>query len=375
MVWFVRTVEHLNRARAEWLAAGACLAGVVAIASFTSPTHGLGAALALIGLFVGGFLSIVIHEAGHAICAWLVGWRVWVISAAPVSWRLGHGPRFSTRLSGDVGGFVLASPPTEAHDSRWRSIVFSAGGPLASLIAGPVFIYWLTTFPPGAWETPHTAGLLGAALALGFHSAYAAAFTIWPWKSGSGAPNDMLMILSALFGPMPASHARALIWAEALFAYGVEPSAWPSWGRQAVTDGARTPNVAALRFAMALEAGDLARAQAIADHADDDAAKVMRAYLLAMAGQAADDMLAAIGDRTKIAVMAHWRSLALALIQAHTGAQASARLALDDFAEALAEHPTPHPFWQARLQQARDVLTAKAVSPSPRLNQAARHLH
>ena len=353
MAWLARTWEHVNRTRAEWLAAGVCLIGVVAIAAWQG--FGLGAALALSGLFVGGFLSIVIHELGHAIGAWFVGWRVWIISAAPLCWRLGHGPRFSTRLSGDVGGFVLGSPPTEAFDSRWRSVVFSAGGPLASLITGPAFIYWLTTFPPGSWDQPLNAGLLGAALALGFHSAYAAAVTIWPWKSASGAPNDMLMILQALFAPEPPARERALIWAEALFAYGVEPSAWPAWVRDTVKQSALKPDAGALGFAMAIEAGDVGLAQHIAHAYDSDAAKVLRAYLLAEAGECdgADDALAAIADRGKIEHVAPWRSLALARIQARSGATKSARRALDDFAEALAENPTPHPFWQARLAHAR----------------------
>lgn len=356
MAWLSRTWEHLNRTRAEWFAALGCLGGVIAIAAWQG--YGLGAAFALIGLFVGGFLSIVIHELGHALCGWAAGWRIWIISAAPVSWRLGHGPRFSTRLSGDVGGFVLGSPPSDAHDNRWRSILFSAGGPLASLIAGPAFIYWLTTFPPGSWDTPHNAGLLGAALALGFHSAYAAAFTIWPWKTRSGAPNDMLMILAALFAPRPDKRERALIWAEALFEYGVEPSAWPRWVRDAVETSALTPKTQALSFALAIEAGDINRAREIAYARDDDAAKVLRAYLLAANGDgdAADDVLAAIEDRSKIEGVAPWRSLALAYIQAQAGAHASARHALDDFADGLAELPTPHPFWQARIAAARDAM-------------------
>lgn len=354
MTWLRLTWGHIQRTRADWIAATACVLGVVAIAAFTGRS-GLGAAFAIVGLFIGGFLSIVLHELGHAVGAWLSGWRVWIISAAPVSWRIGHGLRFSTQLSGDVGGFVLGSPPTDASDSRWRSIVFSAGGPLASLITGPAFIYWLTTFPPGSWDAPHTAGLLGAALALGFHSAYAAAFTIWPWKSPSGAPNDMLMILSALFAPQPDTQERALIWAEALFEFGVEPSAWPPWVREAVDARAMTAKAAPMSFAMAIEADDLTRAQAIAVARDDDEAKVLNAYLAAAAGDGhtADDWLASISDRSKIARVTAWRTLALALIQARAGAHASARRALDDFAEALGELPTPHPFWQARLAQAR----------------------
>lgn len=358
MTWLIRTWEHLNRARAEWVAAGACLVGVVAVASLSSPTYGLGAALALIGLFVGGFLSIVLHELGHALGAWLVGWRVWIISAAPICWRLGHGPRFTTQLSGDVGGFVLGSPPTEAHDSRWRSIVFSAGGPLASLIAGPAFITWLTTFPPGSWETPQTAGLLGAALALGFHAAYAAAFTIWPWKTASGAPNDMLMILSALFAPQPDARERALIWADALFAYGVEPIAWPTWVREAVATAPVTPQAAPLAFALAIDADDRNGARRVAHARDDDVAQVLRAYLHVSEGDAlgADDALAAVTDRSKLGPVLAWRTLTLARIQALTGARASAARALHALADEIAASPTPQPFWDAQIARTRQSI-------------------
>lgn len=353
MNWLRLTIAHVSRTRAEWFAALGCLAGVIAIASWQG--FGLGAALALIGLFVGGFLSIVIHELGHAFAAWAVGWRVWIISALPVSVRLGHAPRFTTALTQDVGGFVLGSPPTAALETRWRSIVFSAGGPLASLITGPLFIYWLTTFPPGMWESQHMAGVLAALLALAFHSSMSAAYTLWPLKFGDGRPNDMGMILAALFAPTPPQRERALLWAEALFEYGVEPSAWPEWIRESVEAAAQaadaSPQALALGFAMAVDRRDLGLARRIAQSSDGEIAKVLRAYLRAEAGDAdgADDELAAVEDRDKIESVRHWRTLTLVRAQALAGSHASARRALATLADELGASPVPQPFWETQL--------------------------
>ncbi|HRO03738.1 MAG TPA: hypothetical protein PLS69_09075, partial [Terricaulis sp.] len=233
------------------------------------------------------------------------------------------------------------------------------------------FIYWLTTLPPGMWESQAAAGLLAGMLALAFHSSMSAAYTLWPLKFGDGRPNDMGMILAAAFAPQPPPRESALIWAEALFAHGVEPQAWDEWIAAHVRAAALAPKpgprASALGFALALAEGDVQRAQMIAEAGDHDVAHVLRGYLLAEAGQAtrADDALAAVIDRANIAAAAPWRMLAIARIQALTGAGASAQRAMDDFAEELAESPTPQPFWEEAPARTRHAISAPASTARP----------
>lgn len=120
---------------AGWIIGGCALLAVVIItAALTSIDDAVGAGLLFVGVMAGGFLSIAAHELGHAAAAHLVGWRVWIISVLGIAVRSGHRVRFSARHTGDAGGYVLGSPPQAALDSKWRSIVFTAGGPFISVV-------------------------------------------------------------------------------------------------------------------------------------------------------------------------------------------------------------------------------------------------
>lgn len=337
---------------AGWIAAALGLAAVAIVTALTSsPANALGAALLYIGLLAGGFASILLHELGHALAAWLIGWRVWIISVLPIIVRFGHPPRLSTKLSHDVGGYVLGSPPTMARDSRWRSIIFSAGGPLASLLTGPLFIAWLTTLPRSGWETPTGAGLLGAALAFGCASTWSAVWTLWPMRSRSGRPNDMLMILATLGEPRRPAEASGGAWAAALFENGVEPSAWPAWMRDAVTRGAAspwaTPESATLAFVSALESGDEAGARTAAQRGG----RVLRAFVLVcFDGDAAgaESKLGGASPDPDWETLAWLRRVAEARIADLTGDASTAQLTREALRREIRSGP-PHPFWERRL--------------------------
>lgn len=271
---------------AGWILAGFGLIAVIAITAIVSSIEtAFGAGMLFVGLLAGGFLSIATHEVGHAVGAWLVGWRLWIISVLGIVHRSGFAPRLSTRLSHDAGGYVLASPPTAGRDSRWRSIVVSAGGPLASVLSGPLLIAWLITLPREGWETPLGAGLLASALAFAVASTFAAVMTLWPSFGRGGRPNDMSMILHAAFMRDPSVDVRGVGWAWALFEHGVEPSAWPSWIRESVTRSAgnpwASPLAPLLAFFCALEAGDEAAARRAAGAGAHHLGKLMRAYVCA----------------------------------------------------------------------------------------------
>jgi hypothetical protein len=369
--------ERLNRRAAEWVAGAVGLLAVVVLAGASSWAEGLGAGLLFIGLLAGSFAAIVAHELGHALAAWAVGWRVWIISALPVCLRLGFAPRLSAELRRDVGGYVLASPRTDAHDSRWRGVVVSAGGPLTSFALGAAPILWLMRFPAGSWETPQQAGLLGSALAFSFYSLLAGAYSAWPVRMADGAPNDAGMIVEEIAGERDEPEARAAFWAFLLFEHGIEPGAWPAWMREGVRSACAGPAPSALAvylgFAAALEAEDVGAARALVSGSAHDLAKVLRAYLLACvddAPDAAEAELAAVEEDLDWDGLLRFRALALVRILAADGDDDGARRRLDELSAEIARAPTPEPFWERALTRAR--LAASAGEARERTRSGAR---
>ena len=82
------------------------------------------------------WFSVILHEAGHAIAALVEGFRLLAFAVKPFKvyrtterWRLGWMGK--SKLS----GFVAAVPRSTVR-LRQRMIIFIAGGPIASLLAG-----------------------------------------------------------------------------------------------------------------------------------------------------------------------------------------------------------------------------------------------
>ncbi len=76
-----------------------------------------------------GLICVAVHEMGHAVAAWLVGWRVHLV----VVWRLAFAPkskRFQLFAGGrhqDFGGWVLATPSQDADWNRGIAPFFLGG--------------------------------------------------------------------------------------------------------------------------------------------------------------------------------------------------------------------------------------------------------
>jgi len=341
-----------------WIAGAAGLVAVVVITALTSSAdNALGAALLFVGLMAGGFLAIAVHELGHAIGAWLVGWRVWIFSVLGIVVRAGQPTRFDAKMMQDAGGYVFASPLTEMHDTRWRSIAVSAGGPLASLLTGPIFIAWLATLPREGWESATGAGLLGAVLAFGVASAWSAVWTLWPMRSRGGRPNDMGMMLDALLLKPPPADARGVAWAWGLFEFGVESSAWPHWMHESVARNAASPWAAPiaplLAFAAALERGDETAARVAARSGQHEIGKLMRAFIAACfdsdAG-AAEAQLAGLAIDSKAETLMLLHGVVTMRVQAlrrDTQGAAHTRTSL----EHMLARGLPHPFWERLLKR------------------------
>lgn len=343
---------------AGWVIAGSALVAVIVItAALTDIANALGAGLLFVGLLIGGFLSTAAHEFGHAAAAALVGWRVWIISVLGVVHRRDHGVRLSTKFSQDVGGYVLASPMSGAHDSRWRSIAVSAGGPLASVFGATLACAWLFAVPRHNWEAPLSAGLLASLLAFGISSASAALMTLWPSRGLDGRPNDMTMILDSAFKREPSLDVRGVSWAWGLFEYGVEPDAWPDWMHESVARSANnpwsSPAAPLLAFFCALDRGDEGTVRQLAQRNRHEVGRLMRGYVSAYfdadagtaSAEASGVTVSAKEDSPRLL-----RDLVLARVAALNGDQAGAMRWFDAIAADI-NSAGPKPYWERLLRR------------------------
>jgi hypothetical protein len=173
-------------------------------------------------------VATAVHELGHAIAAWSVGWRVHQIAVWPfvLRWRplkLCYAPR----LSVDASGYMLGLPKSESRIRRWRSIVVSAAGPLASiLVILAAILSWRMwgsmTGAPASVRMPVEKTWLGWAyppfLAI---QLIVVIRSLWPFDQHS----DGSSILSEIRGRSATPSASA--WLLAATGLGVRPRHWP----------------------------------------------------------------------------------------------------------------------------------------------------
>jgi tetratricopeptide (TPR) repeat protein len=132
------------------------------------------------GLFALCMLPMVIlHEAGHALAARLLGMRLLavVLGMGPVRWR--------RRLFGipiewravPAGGTTFA-PPTQAEGARWKMAVLALAGPAANVVGVLAVSRFIPVpFDAVAWQDPAVAlaASFGAANLLGL------GMSLYPW--------------------------------------------------------------------------------------------------------------------------------------------------------------------------------------------------
>jgi hypothetical protein len=85
---------------------------------------------------------LVLHEVGHAVAAWLVGWRVRkiVIGVGPKLWRRRVGETDVTVNLAPISGFIIPGP-TSRSGYRAKSAFVYAAGP------GSEFLLWADCWP------------------------------------------------------------------------------------------------------------------------------------------------------------------------------------------------------------------------------------
>ena len=155
-----------------------------------------------VGFFLGALVVLVcyvVHELGHAIGAWLVGWRVHLMAVGFV----GYAPQ-ARRLSSKVnlpdtaGGMVFATPP---KGSAWRqgNVIFILGGAAANFLFGAVLI-----ISAQLWM-----GQQGAAfpfmMVVGVVSIIFGAFNLIPVWGPGRHENDGAQLISAIRGLEPSA--------------------------------------------------------------------------------------------------------------------------------------------------------------------------
>jgi hypothetical protein len=143
------------------------LFAVLALALTLSANQGLKVYARLMGLpaapdgwvqfvpiFLFLFLTIAIHESGHAAMALALGCRIRAISIGPVTLEkdlVGTQMRFEWKhVLRSVGYTSWIAPSLE--NLRWRKMATVAAGPTASLIGGALMLAAFLAAPGAAWE-------------------------------------------------------------------------------------------------------------------------------------------------------------------------------------------------------------------------------
>lgn len=166
------------------------------------------ARMAVLFFFVFYGLLTVLHEAGHAIMARLVGWKVLFV-------QLGFGPVLGRPEIGGVKVELRAFPilglvqvrPTSVMGARWRNALIYAAGPgielaLAAIVA--TAIGWDVIFTASeVWSVVIAQSLCLAAVV-------GAGFNLLPFSPRPGQVTDGLGILRSPFMPRTAFEAMML---------------------------------------------------------------------------------------------------------------------------------------------------------------------
>jgi hypothetical protein len=163
------------------------------------------------------------HEAGHAIAAWAVGWRVIIFTVRPLAWRLRY--RDLTWLplrDADNAGFVSSVPrgPDVASPERYAPLVLA--GPLVNLILGAALIWsamsWLWVY-----DGPNLKVSL-IALGLGIQSLAMGVANLAPVGENDGAT-----LLAYWRGEMAEPGIDALGWLGRISQHGERLRDYPRW--------------------------------------------------------------------------------------------------------------------------------------------------
>jgi tetratricopeptide (TPR) repeat protein len=98
-------------------------------------------------------LNTALHEAGHAIVAWAVGFRVRVFSAGPFTyWRGRSASRFAVDWARLLQGGYMGAVPVDDRNLRWNQIAVIAAGPATNLLVCLISLDAFFALPGTVWQ-------------------------------------------------------------------------------------------------------------------------------------------------------------------------------------------------------------------------------
>ena len=146
-------------------------------------------------VFVGFFVSALVHELGHAGVAMACGWRVIVFAVRPFAFHILNRNLvyLGRQTEPGAGGWVTAMPASPAKDTFRRRCLFSLGGPLASLLLGcAAVISGVTLMTDDNQHEPITGYLF---YGLGLQALAACLLSLLPSDEGNLSDGDHLRML------------------------------------------------------------------------------------------------------------------------------------------------------------------------------------
>lgn len=218
------------------------------------------------------WICVLVHELGHAIAAWLVGWRVVTIAVWPIAWLLPHneivvgrGGRFS-----DVGGYVRTTPRRLSHHGVIQNFIITAGGPLASLALAVGGLLCFAPLLDGRLLSDGARASMSVMAALGVISGLAILSSLWPTRDSDGG--HMLNHLLRRARMAGAAQADMVHWMRSFLADNVRLRELPQW----MMDAARADAKAGTPEAADVEGLEIGRALD-ADPPDVETARALSA--------------------------------------------------------------------------------------------------
>jgi membrane-associated protease RseP (regulator of RpoE activity) len=134
------------------------------------------------------FVTIFVHEAGHAVAALKIGWRVTLFAVFPLAYRTKTRKlEFWVLPSGDLGGMVSVATDGKLRTRR-RSIMLSAAGPLANFAFSAIAFCLIYLLP---WAQIVVGSMAVSSLFVGLGN-------LLPWRARNGMKSDGAAILSEL---------------------------------------------------------------------------------------------------------------------------------------------------------------------------------
>ncbi|HEX8219007.1 MAG TPA: M50 family metallopeptidase [Chloroflexia bacterium] len=98
------------------------------------------------------WLETLVHEVGHLVAGWLVGFRFVMVTVGRLKLRATDGGlRLALTDKTDVQSGSALMVPTTLHNLRARWLAMTLGGMAGNLLLGAFFFGWLVLDPGGLW--------------------------------------------------------------------------------------------------------------------------------------------------------------------------------------------------------------------------------